>query len=191
MADVPQVTIVDGIPTGGTGTVETNSQVIAAINGTIADGDADSGNSSKVGGIAKASLAAVTLDTAGDRVPFVAGTDRVLIVRPYVLEDIVSGVAAITDGSSTSVIASSGAGVKTYITSCFIANTSATAVTVDLRDGAAGTVKATLPVPANTSGVVINLPVPLAGSAATAWCADPSAAASTITVTLVGFKSKV
>jgi hypothetical protein len=164
--------------------------VVTAINGSVADGDADSGNSSKVAGIAKGSLSAVTLDTAGDRSPFVTGLDRVLIVRPYVCEDLVSGVAAITDGTSTSVIASSGAGVKTYITDAVVANSSATALTVDLRDGAAGSVKATFMVPAG-SAAHKTFVSPLAGSAATAWCADPSTSASTITVTLTGFKSKV
>ena len=133
-----------------------------------------------------------TLVANADRTDVMAGIDGVQIARPHCnLEDIVSGVQAITDGSSTSVIASQGAGVKTYITTVIIANTSATAVTVDLRDGTAGTVKATFPVPANTSGVVCNLPVPLPFSAATAVAADPSAAATTVTVTLIGFKSKV
>jgi hypothetical protein len=156
----------------------------------------DSADAGKIGtkitAKAESALSGLTLVADGDRTDLFAGLDGVLIVRPHAnLEDLVSGVAAITDGSSTSVIASAGAGVKNYITSVIIANNSATAVTVDLRDGAAGSVKATLPVPANTSGVVANFPVPLAFSAATAVCADPSAAATTITVTLLGFKSKV
>lgn len=191
MAEINSVDVVNGIPTVGTGTVPTLAPIRDAILGTVADGAADAGNSSKIGGVAVAGLSGATLDTAADRVPAVFGLDRALLVRNVPLEDIVSGVAAITDGSSTSVIASAGAGTKNYIQTAIIANTSATAVTVDLRDGAAGTVKATLPVPANTSGVVCNFPVPLPFSAATAVCADPSSAATTITVTLVGFKSKV
>ncbi len=151
-----------------------------------------SGNPVRVGARAETSLSGITLVADGDTTDLYAGVDGVQITRPHCnLEDIVSGVAAITDGSSTSVIASAGAGVKVYITSVVISNSSATAVTVDLRDGAAGTVKATYPVPANTAGVVHSLPVPIPFSAATAVCADPSAAASTVTVTLVGFKSKV
>lgn len=158
----------------------------------VAHDAADSGEPLKIGGRAVAGLSGLTLVAAADRTDQLYGIDGAQYVRPHCgLEDIVSGVAAITDGSSTSVIASAGAGVKNYITSVMIANTSATAVTVDLRDGAAGTVKATLPVPANTSGVVCNYPIPLPFSAATAVCADPSAAASTVTVTLIGFKSKV
>jgi hypothetical protein len=149
-------------------------------------------NPVKVGFQAIAGLSGATLVAAADKTYGYAGIDGAQIMRPHCgLEDIVSGVAAITDGSSTSVIASAGAGVKNYITSAIIANSSATAVTVDIRDGAAGSVKATFPVPANVSGVVCNLPVPLPFSADTAVCADPSAAASTVTVTLIGFKSKV
>jgi hypothetical protein len=158
----------------------------------VAHDAADSGEPLKVGHKAIAGMSGLTLVAAADRTDSYAGLDGAQYVRPHCgLEDIVSGVAAITDGSSTSVIASAGAGVKNYITSVIIANNSATAVTVDLRDGAAGSVKATLPVPANTSGVVCNFPIPLPFSAATAVCADPSAAATTITVTLLGFKSKV
>lgn len=166
--------------------------VTSAITGSVAHSDVDAGNASKIGAKAVAGMSGLTLVSAADRSDLYSGLDGALYVRPHCgLEDIVSGVAAITDGSSTSVIASAGAGVKNYISSVMIANSSATAVTVDLRDGAAGSVKATLPVPANVSGVVTNFPVPLPFSAATAVCADPSAAASTVTVTLIGFKSKV
>jgi hypothetical protein len=147
----------------------------------VAHDAADSGEPLKVGAKAIAGLSGATLVAAADRTDLYAGLDGALIIRPHCgLEDLLSPVpVAITDGSSTSVMASAGAGVKNYVTTCIIANTSATAV------------KATFPVPANTSGVVCNFPVPLGFSAATAVCADPSAAASTITVTLLGFKSKV
>lgn len=168
------------------------SDWIQLVGGDVSHDAADSGKPEKIGGRAIAGLSTATLVAAADRTDALFGIDGAQITRPHCgLEDITSGVAAITDGSSTSVIASQGAGVKTYLTSVMISNTSAVAVTVDLRDGAAGTVKATLPVPANTSGLVTNFPVPLPFSAATAVCADPSAAASTITVTLLGFKSKV
>jgi hypothetical protein len=180
-----------GSGTGGTRTIRTMIDS-SQLDPTVAHDAADSGAPYKQGYKATTSLAGLTLVANADRTDGFAGIDGVQIVRPHCnLEDLISGVAAITDGSSTSVIASAGAGVKNYVTTAIIANTSATAVTVDLRDGAAGTVKATLPVPANTSGVVCNLPVPLGFSAATAVCADPSAAASTVTVTLIGFKSKV
>ncbi len=173
-------------------TVSTVTTLTTLTGGGVAHDGVDSGNPVKIGYKASSSLAGATMVASGDRVDAVAGIDGAQIVRPHCgLEDIVSGVAAITDGSSTSVIAAQGAGVKTYVTTVVVANSSATAVTVDIRDGAAGTVKLTLPVPANTAGVVLPLPVPLPFSANTAVCADPSASASTVTVTLIGFKSKV
>lgn len=196
IGDVDVLTINGVAPAFGTGASGATVQrvVIASdqLDPTVAHDAADSGAPYKQGFKASTSLAGLTLVANADRTDGFAGIDGVQIVRPHCnLEDLISGVAAITDGSSTSVIASAGAGVKNYITSVIIANSSATAVTVDLRDGAAGSVKATLPVPANTSGVVCNFPVPLGFSAATAVCADPSAAATTVTVTLLGFKSKV
>jgi hypothetical protein len=163
----------------------------ASVSGDVAHDAADAGEPVKIGAKASTSLSGLTLVANADRTNVFAGIDGVQITRPHTnLEDIVTGVAAITDGSSTSVIASAGAGVKIYITEVIIANSSASNVTVDLRDGAAGSVKATFSAPA-TGGSHKTLSVPLPFSAATAVCADPSAAASTVTVTLVGFKSKV
>lgn len=160
--------------------------------GNVAHDAVDSGNGIKQAAKATTALSGLTLVSSADRTDLFAGVDGVQIVRPHCnLEDIVSGILANTDGSSTAVIAAQGAGIKVYITDVIIANTSATAVTVDLRDGAAGSVKATFPVPANTSGTVKSLGVPLPFSANTAVCMDGSAAASTVTCTLIGFKSKV
>ena len=106
-------------------------------------------------------------------------------------DDLVSGSVPITDGSSTLVIAASGVGFKTYITDLHILNTSASVVTVDIRDGVAGTVKWTVIVPAG-GGIVHAFSKPLGGfTANTGVYADPSAAASTITVNLNGFKARV
>lgn len=162
------------------------------VVGDAAHDAAIAGNPLRVGARAETALSGITLVSDGDTTDLYAGVDGVLITRPYCnLEDIVTATpVAITDGSSTSVIASQGAGVKFYLTSAIIANSSATDVTVNLRDGTAGAVKATFPVPA-AGGVIHAFPVPLPFSADTAVAADPSAAASTITITLVGFKSKV
>jgi hypothetical protein len=173
-------------------TVTTVATVTTLTGSSIAHDGADSGNPHKLGARALTSVSAQTLVAANDRTDLFAGLDGVLITRDHCnLEDIVTATpVAITDGSSTSVLASPGAGLRNYITSISIANSSATFVTVDLRDGTAGAVLWTVPVPA-TGGVVYTFPVPLKFSAATAVAADPSASASTITVSVLGFKSKV
>lgn len=157
---------------------------------TVAHDAADAGNPAKLGAKAETALSGITLVADGDRSDLYCGIDGVLITRPYCnLEDAVSGNASNTDGTSTSVIASSGAGVRTYITTAIITNMHAsTDAYVELKDGT--TVMATIPAP-HASGATVTFPVPLKGTAATAWNFDPSAAVTTLYCTLVGFKSKV
>lgn len=119
-----------------------------------------------------------------------AETTGVQVVRPHaLLADRVSGVVGITDGSSTSVVAAQGASTRFCATTIVVSNSSATNVTVDIRDGTAGSVIMTIPAAANMGGGVIPLPVPLCTSANTIFAADPSAAASTVTISAVGFKT--
>lgn len=156
-----------------------------------ANDDPDTLNPVKTGYHALTSLTSGTNVASGDLVNANGSIDGSAFVRPVPFGDIVSNCIGITDGSSTSIIAAQGAGIKVYVHSVIIANSSATAVTVDLRDGTGGTVKATFPVPAG-AGVVFNFnDAPLPFSANTAVAADPSAAASTVTVTLVGRTSKI
>lgn len=172
-------------------TVSTLTTCTTLTGSGVAHDGVDSGNPHKIGARASSSLSGATLVASADRTDLLAGVDGVLIVREHCnLEDIVNGVASITDGSSTSVIAAQGAGVKVYLTSVTISNSSATDVTVDLRDGTAGTVKWTFPVP-QAGGVTHTFNPPLPFSANTIIAADPSASASTVTVSLNGFKSKV
>lgn len=119
-----------------------------------------------------------------------AESTGVQIVRPHaLLADRVSDRAAITDGSSTSVVAAQGSGVRFCATTIVVSNSSATNVTVDIRDGTAGSVLMTIPAAANMGGGVIPLEMPLCTSANTIFAADPSAAASTVTISAVGFKT--
>ena len=125
----------------------------------------------------------------GDNVAAFFDADGGLVAHPHAnLESIVSGNASNTDGTSTACIAAQAAGVKTYITTIILTNMSATGIYVEIKDGS--TAKLTIPLPA-TSGAICNLPVPLPGTAATAWNFDPSAAATTVYCSMVGFKSKV
>lgn len=169
--------------------VDASGQTLT-VTGTVAHDAADSGSPMKVGGRATTALSALTLVADADRTNFAAGIDQVQITRPHTnLEDVVTGNATNTDGTSTQCIAAQAAGIKTYLTTIILANSHATTnCTVDIKDGT--TVKLSIPVPAN-GGAVVNLPVPLPGTAATAWNFDPSAAVMTISCSMVGFKSKV
>lgn len=166
---------------------DSTGQIISL--GNVAHDATDSGSPVKMGAKAETSLSTVTLVADGDRTDVYAGVDGVQIVRPYSnLEDIVTGNASNTDGTSTQCIAASGAGVKTYLTSVVLTNTSASNIYVEIKDGT--TAKLTVPVPAN-GGAVVNLSVPVPGTANTAWNFDPSAATTTVFCSMVGFKSKI
>jgi hypothetical protein len=167
-----------------------NGAQVVTVNGSMVAHDAaDANNPVKIGGRAVAGMGGLTLVAAADRTDALFGIDGAQYVRPHCgLEDIVTGNATDTTGNSIPCIAAQAAGVKTYLTSIVLCNTSATAITVDIKDGS--TVKVSLPLPAG-SGCVFNPPVPIPGTAATAWNFDGSAAATTVTCSMVGFKSKV
>ena len=166
-----------------------SAQNAAAVAGDTAQDAADAGNPVKVGAKATTGMTGATLVADGDRANAICDTDGAIVTRPYApLPDAVSGNASNTDGSSTQVIAAQAANIRTYITTAILTNTSASNIYVELKDGT--TVMATIPLPAN-GGAIVSFPVPLKGTAATAWNYDPSAAATTTYCTLVGFKSKV
>lgn len=181
--------------TAGIGKLTANSGVdigdvdVTSLPGAAHDA-AISGNPVRVGARAETALSGITLVADGDTTDLYAGVDGVLITRPHSgLEDCVSGVASNTDGSSTEVIATAGAGVKIYLTSAHIFNTSATDIYVELKS--ATTVRWRFVVP-TLGGVTFNWPTPLAPNAANeAWNFDPSAAATTVYCQLAGFRSKI
>lgn len=164
------------------------------IVGDVAHDAAASGNPVRVGVKAESSLSGLTLVADGDATDLYAGLDGVLIVRPHaILEDLIQDRATNTNGTSTAFaggFAANGSGVRNYMTSISIANSHATDFcTVDIRDGAAGSVLWTFPVPPS-SGVTHSWDVPLKFTANTAAAYDVSAAVSTITISVNGFKSK-
>lgn len=175
-------------------TVTTVTTVSTLTGGGVAHDAADSGNPIKVGARATASLAGATMVAAADRSDLICGTDGALIVRTgYSLEDVVQERTTNTDGASTafsSGLGAPGSGVRLWITGVTIANSSASFCTVDLRDGSAGSVLWTLPVPA-TGGVTWRFDPPLKLTANTALAFDASAAISTLSISANGFKSKV
>ena len=188
--NVGTVTTVTTVSAVTTVTTVTTCGTVTTLTGSgVAHDGADSGNPHKVGARAVTSVSAQTLVAANDRTDLFAGLDGVQITRPHCnLEDVVTGNATNTDGTSTQCVAAQAAGIKTYLTSIVLANSSASNITVDIKDGS--TTKISIPVPAG-GGAIFNPPVPLPGTAATAWNFDPSAAATTVTCSMIGFKSKV
>jgi hypothetical protein len=192
--DVGTVTTVTSVTQNADVRQATASNLNAQVVGAVAHDAAVSGNPVVVGATAEAALSGVTLVADGDVTRLYAGVDGVLITRPDCnLEDIVQERTTNTDGASTafaSGLAAPGSGVRLYIKNVDICNSSASFCTVDLRDGSGGSVLWTLPVPA-TGGVVKSFNPPLRLSANTALAFDASAATTTLTVSVNGFKSKV
>jgi hypothetical protein len=161
--------------------------------GNVAHDGADSGNPLKVGGRAKSTLTGVTLVSADDRSDVMTDLDGVLLARPQVpLGNLLSEVKTDTGGTSTACSTfGAAANLRNYVTAVTISNSSAsTFCTVDLRDGTAGSVIWTFPVPAS-GGVTMNFDPPLRQPTVnTALAFDASAAVSTITIAVNGFQSK-
>lgn len=177
------------IANDSTGILAGVTTVTTLTGGGVAHDGVDSGNPHKIGARATASLSGATMVAAADRTDVMAGVDGVVITRPHTnLEDLTSGNASVATDTSTQVIAAAGAGIKVYLTTIILTNTSATNTYCEIKDGT--TVKLTIPVPAN-GGAVVSLPAPLGGTANTAWNFDPGTAVTTMYCSMIGFKSKI
>lgn len=149
----------------------------------------DGGGPNKIGARAIASVSAQAAVSANDRSDVFSGVDGVLLMRPDCnLEDILTGTLSNTDGSSVQLIAAQAAGIKAYLRTLDLYNSSGAGVVVDLKDGA--TIKKTFYVPA-TGGLIRRFDPPLPGTAATAWNVDAQVATTTLYANGEGFKSKL
>lgn len=175
-------------------TLATVTTVGTLTGGGIAHDGADSGNPIKVGARAAATLSNDTMVADADRVDNVADLDGALLVRPGVpLGDLISERVTDTSGTSTAFTNfAATASTRNYITAIVVYNSSATAGTIDFRDGTAGSVLYTVPIPATGGAVISNGGSPLfRTSANTALAYDVSGALTTVTISMTGFKSKV
>jgi hypothetical protein len=172
--------------TDGTGLLISTSQ----LDPTVAHDAADSGAPYKQGFKATTSISAKTMVANDDRTDGFAGIDGVQIIRTHCnLEDIVSGTASNTDGTSTEVIAAAGANIKQYLTRVSLSNTSSSAVMVALKSGSTTRWRVLVPGP---SGREFDFDPPLKPNAANeAWNFDPDSATTTVECSMNGFKSKV
>jgi len=189
---VPVVVASDqgNVPVSQATAANLNAQVV----GTVAHDGVDSGNPEKIGARAVTTLATATMVAAADRTDLVGGVDGAAIVRPHCpLGDILS--ERITDTAGTSVasaVFTAVASTRNYITTIMVYNSNiTTSGFLDIRDGTAGAILMTVPLPAN-GGAVIPLPVPLRQPTANVALAyDVSAAITTVYISVVGFQSKV
>lgn len=194
-----QVDIVGSLPAGtnGIGKLTANSGVdigdVDIGGGLVAHGAADSGNPLKIGAKAVASLEGVTLVDAADRADCYTDLDGALLTRQSAaLGDLVSERVSNTDGSSTAFTNFGAvASTKNYVRGYSVYNSSATAGYVDFRDGTAGSVLWTVPLPAGGGAQFICSEPIFKTSANTALAYDVSGALSTVYISVTGYQSKL
>ncbi len=200
IADLGGSVTVDGFGTAGAAafvriTDGTNNVVVNAnggleVTGGVAHDAVDAGNPLKLGAIAESTIVGTANVADGDRTNLYADLDGVLVTKGLcTYGDII--VTRVTDTGGTSTAFSAFGAVasqRNYITTITVYNSSTTNGFLDLRDGTAGTVMYTIPLPA-LGGATINFPVPFRQTTAnTALAYDVSAAISTIYISVVGFK---
>jgi len=176
------------------GTVTTVSTLTTLTGGGITHDSADSGNPVKIGARAAATLSDDTMVANGDRTDAVSDLDGAIVMRTgFPLGDLISERVTDTSGTSTAFTNfGATASTRNYVTAIVVYNSSATAGTIDFRDGTGGAVLWTVPIPATGGAVISNGGAPLfRTSANTALAYDVSGALTTVTISISGFKSKV
>lgn len=189
---VQRVTIAND-STGVIATVSTVTTVAALTGGGVAHDGADSGNPLKIGAKAETSPKGITLVADGDRSDLYCDADGILMVKTgTAYGDLISERVTNTDGSSTAFSTFGAvASTRNFVTQITVHNAHATTNGyVDIRDGTAGSVLWTIPLPA-TGGATIHFNPPLRQPTAnTALAFDVSAAITTIYISVNGFQSK-
>lgn len=179
-------------PSTGSGTTDSGTlrvviptdQAKIPVHGDVAHDGADAGSPVKIGGYAI--TAERTAVAAADRVDFIADVTGKQIVLPYANpENFLNGSGNATGVSDTAIIAAQSAGVRIYVTTLIIYNSSTTSTYVQIKDGS--TAKLVVPAPAQ-SGAIITLSTPFRGSAATALNFASGTSVSTMYVSAVGYK---
>lgn len=181
------------IANDSTGILAGVTTVTTLTGGGVAHDSVDSGNPNKIGARAAATLSDDTMVANADRTDAVSDLDGAIITRNgFPLGDLITERASDTGGTSTA-FANFGATASTrnYLTCICVYNSSATAGYVDIRDGAAGSVLFTIPLPAGGGAIIGNGSTPILYSTAnTALAYDVSAALTTVYISVTGFKSK-
>jgi hypothetical protein len=165
---------------------DTSGNLRSAVTGTVADASADSGNSVKVGGVARTSNP--TAGSSGNRMPLMTDKmGRTVVVSSHVRDLVTTANVSLSTTTETTLMAAAGAGVFLDLVQLVISNGSASAVTVSIRDTTAGSILANIDLsPNNTGGnnvVCLTLSPPWPQTTAnTNWTVQLNTAVSTVHV---------
>jgi len=195
-----QLAVAGPVTNAGTFVVQEDGAALTALqlidNPIVAHDAAVSGSTgvNMAGATASNSIEGITQVANADATRVTADLNGCLVTRNgTTLEELISANQTNTDGSEDAVtnFPAGGAGVHNYITSVTISNSSASTFgTVNLLDGTGGTVMWTFPAP-GSGGVTHNFDPPLKQATAnTGLFFDPSAAITTITISINGFQAQ-
>ena len=177
------------------GTAANSTAILVTSTGNVAHDAADSGNPVKMGAKCVTSPKGVTLVSNADRSDLICDSDGKLLVKVGTTgADLISERVTDTGGTSTAFTNFSAvSSTYNYVDAITVSNSHAsTFCTVDFRDGTAGSVLWTVPVPPSSGVVMPKGSSPyFRTSANTALAYDVSAAVSTITICVSGYQSKV
>jgi hypothetical protein len=176
---------------GGTAVVSGGVAGIQAIGGNIAIGTTATANPVPTGGRVLTTLAAAQANAATASLSFTGAQQ--LTIKPYgdVLNDwaYTTGATALTTTTTAAAAKAAGAaGIRNYVTGIQAQNTSATATTLLILDGATNLLVFNLPA-SMTVPAVMDFPTPLHGTAATALNYNFGTAAATVFLNIQGYQS--
>lgn len=160
-----------------------NSNPVPVV-GNVASGSAAAGNPVQVSG--RAAITNPTAVSDGNVVRIQCDDEGRVIVATSPRDLSAHGTQSITGTSQTQIVGAAGAGVFLDLCDLIVANSSATLVTVEIKDDTSGgTTRHTVVCAADGGGQVINFDPPLTASTANkGWSATVSSAVSTVYVTM-------
>jgi hypothetical protein len=158
------------------------------VGGNVAHDAADSGNPIKFGGKARQTNPTAVAD--GDRVDaMLDDVGRFVPVDQNVRDNIADAEQSYTTTTEAAVLSAAGSGVFLDLKEILITNTSASNVTVSIRDATTGTIRRRFRCPANeTRGIVFSTPLRQT-TANNPWTAQLSDALSTVYVAMTALKN--
>jgi hypothetical protein len=131
----------------------TASNLNAQVVGNVANGAVDAGNPIKIGGQARTTNPTGVTDA--DRVDAIFDkVGRPIVTLGHCRELITRNHITLTTTTETTLLAAGGAGVFHDLVALTLANTSATATTVSIRDATAGTVRISIRLAAGANEII-------------------------------------
>jgi len=174
--------------TNTVGTVTTVTTVATLTGGAAAEDAATTANPHIMGGVVRSAVAPTTL-VAGDAARVTMTPAAQLVVKPFAGGETdwqYTGILVITTAAAAA--AARAAGVRNYVTGVQYQNTSATATTVLILDGA--TTIAQFNAPASMAlPAVVSFQTPLRGTAATALNVNCGTTAANVLTNVQGYQA--